>query len=159
MGYFRLAIPIWLAFGAPAPALAEVDLVRFHTCIEAQISGNRPAADCVQQEHLACGDFPLETAPQAAILCYVEAQDSWTEAIQTQLAALKDRPEPKIADVAEIEVKYDVLRNLLQCDRMEELAGLTEQAETAKGLQKARCTATAFGLAYARLALQSRPQP
>lgn len=159
MGYFRLVVAIWLAFGASAPALAEIDPERFHTCIEAQISGNRPAADCVQQEHLACGDFPLETAPQAAILCYVEAQDSWTEAIETRLAALKERPEPKIADVAEIEVKYDVLRNLLQCDRMEELAGLTDQDETAKAVQKARCTATAFGLAYARLALHARPRP
>lgn len=158
MGYFRLAVPIWLAFGGPAPALAEVDLNRFHSCIEAQIDGNRPAADCVQQEHLACGDFPLETAPQAAILCYVEAQDSWTSAIKTKLDWLKDRPEPKIADVAGIEVKYDVLRNLLQCDRMEELAGLTEQDATAAGVQKARCTATAFGLAYARLVLHARPR-
>ncbi|TNF19291.1 MAG: hypothetical protein EP318_15200 [Rhodobacteraceae bacterium] len=159
MGYFRFAVPIWLALGAPVPALAAVDMDRFHACIDAQVEGNRPAADCVQQEHRACGDFPLETAPQAAMLCYREAQEAWTGAISARLETMKDRPEPKIAEVAGIEVKYDVLRNLLQCDRMEDLARLAGQEATAMDLQKARCAATAFGLAYARLVLSAQARP
>lgn len=145
---------------APSLAAAEVDIARFDGCVADSLARDRPAADCVQTAHAVCGDFPLETARAAAVLCYVDAQDAWTRAIRARLEGLGEDAEGRIAKLAEIEVKYDVLGSLLQCDRMEELARVASPEEDAAiGLQKARCTATALGLAYAKLLLQSRNLP
>jgi hypothetical protein len=48
---------------------------------------------------------------------------------------------------------------LLQCDRINDLARLTETPGETIALQKARCEATATAMALTKLILQSRQLP
>lgn len=142
------------------PAQAEVNLDNFHQCLEAQIAANAPALACVQAEQSECSNYQAEKAPAAATLCLVKANDIWSEAIRTTLADIRtkvqDTDQAQIADIAEIEVKYDVLSGLLQCDRVQELALLGDTSSERINVQKSTCTATTMGLSYAKLRLQSR---
>ena len=62
-----------------------------------------------------------------------------------------------LAVVAGIETKYDILSGLMQCDRMKELAqAMSEDTPEAVQRQYAQCSATAAGLAYARLHWRTR---
>ena len=63
----------------------------------------------------------------------------------------------RIAAIAGIELKYDLITARTQCDRMEELAlaASGQPAETIRR-QKSRCEAGAAGLAYLRLKLRAR---
>ncbi|MHA6262564.1 hypothetical protein ACXYMO_05120 [Arenibacterium sp. CAU 1754] len=136
-----LAIPCW----------AGVDLATADACIvQSTESGQNPAA-CIDDAHAACQSAPSDT-PAVATLCYVEAKTAWTQGIKTVMADVTAKAPETIATIARIEVKYDILANLVQCDRIEELAlaasGAPEQDIV---LQKSRCTAAASGLAYVRL--------
>ncbi|KKK57647.1 hypothetical protein LCGC14_3052360, partial [marine sediment metagenome] len=63
---------------------------------------------------------------------------------------------PEIAAIAGIEIKFDLRRNLLECERLTELKLVREEKSDALVHAAARCEATAVGLAYAKLVVQSR---
>ncbi|SPF78017.1 hypothetical protein [Pseudoprimorskyibacter insulae] len=153
---FRATLGLCLCMATPL--FAEVDLAAYNTCIEAQIAANQPAAQCMQQQHAFCDSYPADDAPAAATLCYIEAKDTWSGGIAARLDAIRAKGNEKITAIAGIEVKYDLLANLLQCDRIEELAGLSDLPAEAITLQKARCQAAAAGLALTKLAIQMRGQ-
>ena len=153
MGAARLGV-VLAVLGSPLAA--EVDLVAFHACLETQIEANQPAAACVQAQHDFCFGFDPDVEPASATLCFVEAKEVWSGGIRAQLEAVEALGDEDIAAVAGIEVKYDLLANLLQCDRMHDLARLTDTPAEALTLQKARCEATSAGLVLTKLTLQSR---
>ena len=155
----RFVISTLAACSLAGPAAADIDLAAFDACVEARIASDTPAADCVHAAHATCMSFDPEHEAASATLCFVNAKDGWSEGIRTQLAKIADSAEENIAAIAGIEVKYDLLANLLQCDRMNELARLTETPGAIVSLQKARCEATASGLALTKLVLQSRNLP
>jgi hypothetical protein len=62
----------------------------------------------------------------------------------------------RIAAIAAIEVKYDLIASLTQCDRMEELALLGDRALDQVQREADGCAATAAGIAYVRLLWRSR---
>jgi hypothetical protein len=67
--------------------------------------------------------------------------------------------EPGIAHVARIETKYDLLTNLLQCDRLKELSlAVSQMGDDAVAVQDARCQATVSALSFMRLYLRGKPQ-
>lgn len=152
--------PISCAFAAvvlsAGIARAELDLPAADSCLEDRVSAGKSPADCIEAAHAACQTIPEET-PAVAMVCFREARGSWDAGIAEEMARIRDKAPEKIAAIAGIEVKYDLLASLTQCDRMEELALVASHA-TAETIQrqKSRCEATASGLAYLRLKLRAR---
>ncbi|CUH75993.1 hypothetical protein [Tropicibacter naphthalenivorans] len=146
-----------LAVGLAAPASAEVDLTAVTACIDsARTDGTNPNL-CVDTAHQDCLVDSAE-APAAATLCFTKAREAWSQGIAARMETIRANAPEKLAALAGIEVKYDLISSLTQCDRLEELGQLQEaEAETIL-LQKTRCTATASGLAYTRL-LWRLPNP
>ncbi len=149
----RLACAFLVALAPPVSAEILGD-PETRDCVEAQVAAGAPAADCVTRAHAACLD--LGDAPAAATLCLLEAKEAWGERIAARMDEIEAAAPAEIGEVAVIEVRFDLLQNLLQCDRLEALARLRDPGGEALRLQRARCEATATGLAYVKLLLQSR---
>lgn len=146
-------------FAFSTPAFAEINLTEFRACVDKRLDANSPAADCVHEAQASCLSYDPAQQAASATLCFVEAKDSWSSGIRARLDEITESSDPNIAAIAGIEVKYDLLANLLQCDRMHDLARLTETPEASIALQKARCDSTATALALTKLLLQSRQLP
>ncbi|WP_121633704.1 hypothetical protein [Tropicibacter alexandrii] len=148
-----------------APALAvcialpawAVDLDAVNSCIDTARAEQGNPNQCIDAAHQPCLVDSAE-APAAAILCFTEARETWSEGIASRMDTLRANAPEDIAALAGIEVKYDLLASLVQCDRLEELGRLRDAPTEQVVLQKARCTATASGLAYTRL-LWRLPDP
>jgi hypothetical protein len=137
--------------------LAGVALVALAGAARAEITAGDIAAclarhgaadpgQCVTEAHGPCLAFPAE-APSAAASCFLQAKAEWGALIADRMARLGE----DVAEVARIEVTYDLLANLLQCDRLEELARLSAPDTELLRRQRAQCEATASGLTYLRL--------
>lgn len=149
----RAAIALCLGISAlgSAPARAGVDLGEIDACVAAAMAAGQPATACVDAAHAACMETP-DDAPAVAGLCFLEAKDAWSAGIADLMAVARDTAPEDLAAVLAIEVKYDLLGGLLQCDRLDELAhAVGNQAAEQVRMQKTRCEAVAAGLAYTRL--------
>ncbi|MGP6087990.1 hypothetical protein [Antarctobacter jejuensis] len=148
----RAAVPLAMAtlIAAPAGAETRLDLGAVHACVTtAADEGNSPQA-CVDQAHAPCLSLPGDTR-NVTSLCFNALRDGWSTAIAGRMASLRQDAPQRVATLAAIELKYDLLAALVQCDRLEEIEQLRETASEEILLQKSRCTATASGLAYVRL--------
>lgn len=143
----------------PQSSLAEPVLSqeRMTACVAAQIAANAPVADCVTDAHATCLDY-VSQAPVAAVQCFRQAKTDWAGLLADQIAGLRALMETEHWTVLEINARYDLVGNLVQCDRMIELMTLRTQDGEVIELQKARCQATASGLAYMKLALQTQAE-
>lgn len=155
----RFAASLMLALASATPASAEdrLDLDTVRSCIATAMDLGKKPTGCVDGAHAACLQDAAET-PAVATLCFEEARAQWSTAIAARMDHLRDAAPERIAALAGIELKYDLLSSLVQCDRMEELAILREIPAEEIRTQKSRCTATASGLAYIRL-LWRLPDP
>jgi hypothetical protein len=72
------------------------------------------------------------------------------------MAEIRDSAAERLSAIASVEVKYDMLGNLMQCDRMEALALIGDAEPAAIQRDKARCTAAATGLVLTRLLIRSQ---
>lgn len=154
------AAPLALALAlADTPALAEprLDMDSVQACVATASELGKSPNGCVDQAHAPCLRVNSDT-PAVATLCFEETRSEWSGAIATRMQRLGETAPEKLAALAGVEVKYDLLTSLVQCDRMEELAQLREIAAEEILLQKSRCHATASGLAYVRL-LWRLPDP
>ena len=157
MAIIRIALlmPLFITpFATQSVAQAEIEL--FQACFAAKNSANEPAGDCVNEAQAVCLSFDPGSQAAAGTLCFVKAKEDWAAGITAQMDQITAMADPQIAAVAGIEVKYDLLSNLLQCERMRDLALLTDRPSDAIVLQFARCEATATGLVLTKLMLQSR---
>lgn len=143
--------PVAGAEGLTAPGGAEV-------CVSERIEAGAPVAECVNAAQAACLDL-AEAAPLAALQCFLAAREQWGARIAARIEALEAEAPAEIAAIARVEAKYDLLLNGVQCERMNELVLLREPPSDAVRLRKARCDATATGLAYVKLLAQSRGLP
>lgn len=153
-----LVIPaLCLAAALGGAAAAEVDIAAANACIvDAASAGGNPATciDAAQDECLSNAG----ATPAVSALCFTRARDSWSAALGEVIAEVVARSDDRIAAIARIETKYDLLSNLLQCDRVEELAiAASELSGEEIGVQKARCQSTAAALTYVQLFLRARP--
>lgn len=151
----RYWLAVWAAFiFCGSPALAEVDLAMVDGCVTKAREMDQSVMACVDAAHAPCLEIHSET-PNVRSLCFKEAQDSWSRGIARHIEELaKDAP-TQITAIAKIEVKYDLLASLLQCDRLDELAALQGAADQERLMQKTHCSATASGLAFARMIWRS----
>ncbi len=157
----RSAAPLALAFTLAAAAAAadapRADIAGVQRCVAAAMAQDRRPQGCVDAAHAPCLRVPAET-PAVASLCFARARDDWSAAIAARMQALRAEAPEDMAARAGIEVKYDLLAALVQCDRMEAIARLRAAPAERVQLHKTRCTATASGLACIRL-LWRLPDP
>ena len=148
-----------LAFtGAAPPALAEVALDKVQACLDtARGTGDAPAS-CIDQALSPCIDEP-DDLNSVAILCFEEARKTFGDGIRARMAQIRDTARENIAAIAGIEVKYDLIASLTQCDRMEELARLGDSTAEKIQRRKSQCAAAASGLTWLRLVLRSADMP
>jgi hypothetical protein len=145
-----------LALGLISPALAEADLASAENCLIARIDAGENPTQCIDDAHVTCQATPADQ-PAIAILCYREARAAWDVGIKAEMARINDRADDRIAAIAAVELKYDLIANLTQCDRMEELAKVgSDVSADAIQRQKAHCEASSAGLAYLRVKLRGR---
>ncbi|WP_417260018.1 hypothetical protein [Celeribacter sp.] len=155
----RLTTGLALAIGTALPLWAESTIADVDACIATSIDEGTAPTACVELAHTECTEFPDDMNSSAA-LCFTQAKDMWSQGITARMEDIKAKAAPEIATIAGIEVKYDLLSALVQCDRMEELNSLREGVTDEEILrQKTACAATASGLAYTKLAWRSRQLP
>lgn len=150
---------IWacvLAASTALPAAADERLVETNACLNARLAENQTPAPCVDQAHQRCLTTP-EDMTASAVLCFRQARETWNIGIATEMEHIRKAASDRIASIAAIELKYDLLANLMQCDRMEELAKVGSDASGDQiSRQRAQCDASASGLAYLRVKIRSR---
>lgn len=132
-------------------AYAEVSIEAADTCIAEQMATGDSPLSCIEEAQADCGAVP-ENTPSVAVLCYTEAKSAWSAGIAATMESFAaDAPRDAMA-ISQIEAKYDLLSGFMQCDRMEELAlAVSTESSEAIARQKAHCTASSAGVAYARL--------
>ncbi|MDH5797891.1 MAG: hypothetical protein OEZ19_04945 [Paracoccaceae bacterium] len=124
-------------------------------CIEVRDTAGENVTDCVDIAQSQCNTFGTK-APLAALQCFRGVKEEWDEYIRTRMEQVNQTANEKLFALVQIEVKYDLLQNLLQCDRMTELQLLQSPSPEESALQQARCEATATGLVYVKFYWQSR---
>lgn len=157
LGVSALLAAVFVAL-APAPIGAEeTGAAQAATCIAERIAQGRAPNDCVDARHAICTGLSQQT-PAVAVVCFRTAEQEWSQASRAILDRLQAEAPEEITAIAGIELKYDLLSGRLQCDRIEELAiAVSDHGSEAIARQKARCQATAAGLAHVRLAWRARP--
>ena len=137
-------------------AMPQVDLAAADACFaEADAAGTNPAL-CIEPAQVACMDNS-DSTPPVSTLCYTHARGAWSGAVGGVIEGIDARGDTRLGAVARIEARYDLLINLLHCDRAEELAIAASDLDGADiALQKARCQSTAAALTYIRLFLSAR---
>ena len=139
-----------------APVVAEVDLSQVQTCVAERIEAGDQPLSCIDEAQLDCTAINPET-PLVAVVCFHDASDAWNAGIRDTMMRVQSTGPEDLAVVAGIETKYDILSGLMQCDRMKELAqAMSKDTPEAVQRQYAQCSATAAGLAYARLHWRTR---
>lgn len=150
-GIAAISVVIW-----GGPSLADGPDGTTDACILERFETGAAPTDCIDAAHAACLSSSTE-AHSVAALCFRDAQSRWNEGIKARLEAFTATASEEIAAIAAIEVKYDVLSGLLQCDRMQDLSlAVSQMTPEAILRQKSQCDATALGLAYARLLWRAR---
>lgn len=154
-GVLRAAC-VFLGVSLGTSASADVDLPTIDACLSERISQKANPASCVDQAHQRCLTTP-EDMTASAVLCFGQAREAWNIGIAANMEQIRETAEDRIATLAAIELKYDLLANLMQCDRMEELAKAGSEATGDQIVrQRAQCEASAAGLVYLRVKLRSQ---
>lgn len=137
----------------PAMASAEANLDLAADCV---LAGASPGPMvCAAQAMAGCG-ADASDVPAAATLCFRTAQEQFGDAISDIMTRLTEGLTEELAAVAGIEVKYDLLGGLMQCDRMTELAMVGDTPAQDIQMQAEACTATATGATYLRLVMRAQ---
>ncbi|MCR9151778.1 MAG: hypothetical protein NXH83_16540 [Rhodobacteraceae bacterium] len=144
-----------LAAALPLPAAAEIALDTVQDCVARQAAAQTSPTSCVDEAMADCVNIPADAAALAS-QCFRAARAGWSAGITARMDALRaDAPE-RIAAIAGVEVKYDLIAGLTQCDRMEELALLGDRPLDQVQREADGCAAAAAGIAYVRLLWRSR---
>ena len=156
--FHKIGLGIVLSWLASA-AVAEIDVKMTEACIAQSVGNQSNPAVCIDAAQVACMDGAADV-PAVAALCFGEARDTWSDALRLRIQRIVAETDETLAVIAQIETKYDLLSNLIQCDRVEELSlAASDLTGESIAVQKARCLATATGLTYLRLHLRARDLP
>lgn len=141
---------------AGAAAHAKVDLAEARTCIADSIAATVSPAVCIDAAHAACHTVAPENAA-TAIVCFRDARAVWDGGITDALARLRASADDTRAAIGAVELKYDLIGSLTQCDRLEELAIVGSDTPPETILRdKSGCEAAAAAFAYIRLHLRAQ---
>ncbi len=149
----RIFLLFVLAFsGAAAQAQDTVLKPGFRDCVAANVAANAPIIQCVADAQSLCTEFPPGEAAELA--CYFKAKDEWGVFLADLLDSFADRP-AELQEVARIEAKYAVLRNLMNCDLRTELSLVGRDPEPADQLAKVQCEAMATAASLTEVLIKS----
>lgn len=124
----------------------------FEACIQAQVDAKAPIIDCVTEAHVVCADFPPGEA--AELQCYQKAKDEWGVRLAQLLDSFSDR-EPDLQEVARIEAKYAVLRNMMNCDLRIELGLVGREPDPQDQLVRAKCESLGIAASLVEVLIKS----
>lgn len=147
-----LTILSLLFLGAAAHAQDAVLKAGFQDCVAANVAANVPIIQCVSDAQSLCTQYPPGEAAELA--CYFKAKDEWGVLLADLLNSFADRP-TELQEVARIEAKYAVLRNLMNCDLRTELSLVGRDPEPSDQLAKAQCEAVATAASLTEVLLKS----
>jgi hypothetical protein len=88
--------------------------------------------------------------------CYLSAKSDFATLNAGHIDELQSALDAQKYQIVEISTRYDILGNLMQCDRLHEMNLVMQEDADAINLQNFRCQATAMGMAYAKLYVQSQ---
>ena len=138
----------------PALAAAEPVLVPgFDECVELQIEKAAPLGACVRGAFVKCTDWP--SGEPARTACFVAAKDEWGDMLGQRLQSVRMAADEKIAQIAEIETRYELERSLRECDRRMELLLLDVPLDDRSAYVRAQCEATAVAATLVTLILRA----
>ena len=142
-----------LSFGSVASA--DVDLITTDACLNERLAQGENPTVCVDQAHKRCLTTTSEMTA-SAVLCFGQAREAWNIGIAANMERIKETADERLATIAAVELKYDLLGNFMQCYRMEELAKAASEATGDQiARQRSQCEASAAGLVYLRVKLRS----
>lgn len=144
----RLLQVIFVLLLAGGPAAAGVDIAQVNACADAARRDATSPAHCIDAAQGACMINAQQT-PAVATLCFSEARDAWSAALSALIADVSSRTDESRAAIVRIETKYNLLANLMECDRVEELSrAVSDLGGDAIALQTAHCQASASAATY-----------
>jgi hypothetical protein len=150
---------VFALFLAAGPAFGGVEIDQVNACFDAAVTGKSNPAQCIDAAQNACLDNARDT-PAVATLCYSDARNAWSAALSAALEKMTAHADEKLAAVARIETKYNLLANLMECDRIEELSvAVSDLTGNDIALQSTRCQATASAATYMHLYLRAGSLP
>jgi hypothetical protein len=139
----------------PVCAVAEFDQQSLMMCLNTKIEYNLPAAECVTEALQAClqiDDKHVNTKTD----CFLTAKSEFATLNAGRIEELQSALDAQKYQIVEISTRYDILGNLMQCDRLHEMNLVMQEDANAINLQNFRCQATAMGMAFAKLYVQSQ---
>ncbi len=139
---------------APSPESALGDLA---ACLDRRSRDGEPLGLCVQEAHADC--LALPAGEPAGTLCLRDAKDRWAALIRARMDEIAAGAPEEIAAIAGIELKYTLRRQLMECDRIEELTLLRRDPGPGTVYARALCEASAAGLSYVSLMARSGALP
>jgi len=155
MRFTRAVCAGLLAMVPPLPAVAEIALDAAQGCVARHAEDGTIPTDCVAEAMADCLNVPAD-APALASQCFRAARADWSAGIAARMQELRATAPERIAAIAGVEVKYDLIAGLTQCDRMEELALIGDRPLDQVQREADGCAATAAGVAYIRLLWRAR---
>lgn len=139
----------------PSVVLAEVDGAEIKLCLNTKIEYNQPAAECVTEALQACFEID-DKHVNTKTDCYLSAKSDFATLNAGRIDELQSALDAQKYQIVEISTRYDILGNLMQCDRLHEMNLVMQEDADAINLQNFRCQATAMGMAYVKLYVQSQ---
>lgn len=151
-----VAMVIFLGLMTALPTAAQDVREATDACLSEKIETEAQLLGCVTKALAPCMLEPSDMN-SSATLCFRGKIEAFEAGIKLGVSQLSDRATNEAFKLINIELKYDMLSGLLQCDRMEELAAaFSKYGAEAIQRQKAQCRATTLGLSYARLTLRAQ---
>lgn len=113
----------------------------------------QPLGDCVRAALGTCLDQP--PGEPVATACLISAKDEFGNLLGGRLQSLRDTAEPRTAQIAEIETRYELERALRECDRHLELMLLDLPDDERAAYARAQCETMAVASTLVTLILRS----
>ncbi len=136
-------------------ASADVDNLTLVACVQQHAAKETNPAVCVNEALQDCLSVPADS-PSVASVCFRDANQAFADGIAQRMAQLQAAAPENIAAIAGIEVKYDLLSGMTQCDRLAELALIGNGAMQDIQRSKDQCATIATGMAHVRLLWRSQ---
>jgi len=142
-----------LCAGVVAAAAQELALkTGVEECVQSNLNSGSPIAQCMEDAMSNCAS--LEAGSTDQLGCYLRAKDEWGERIKVLLDDLSDKTE-NFREIARIEARYSVSRNLMECGRQLELMIVGREATNSDQLDSTICESRAVGVSYIELLFAS----
>lgn len=123
----------------------------FDACLTKKSPSEEAVRHCLLTSLEECITEPADV-PAVATVCFRDNGSAYETGLKETIASVTSEMSEKNAVILRIDLKYELLAGLLQCDRLEEL-GLAVSDLSSEVIQRTRaqCEAMAVGLLYGRL--------